>query len=157
MNYLLWSLLNLGMLVWFLLIVFSVLKLVLKNLGMLSAVVFIVGILSFMRSAVVDNQSQANQLRAHEIAGTENLEESLFYNLDLLYVYRKDSIYSGQLSAKVLKSGTVIGHEWAPGLTYAYLNNGVIHYDVAGDHQWKLLGLVLYNQPKRFKGAIKIK
>jgi hypothetical protein len=157
MTYLLWSLLNLGMLVWFLLIVFSVLKLVMKNLGMLSAVVFIVGVLSFLRSTVINNQSQGNQLKENEIVGTESLEKSLFYNIDLMYVYHKDSVYNAPLSGKVLKSGTVIGHEWAPGLTEVNLSNGVITYDVVGDHQWKLLGLVLYNQPQRFKGTITIK
>ncbi|WP_254562978.1 hypothetical protein [Dyadobacter diqingensis] len=157
MIYLFWSLLNLGMLVWFLLIVFSVLKLILKNLGMLSTVIFIVGILSFMRSAVINNQSQGSQLKMNEVVGTENLEKSLSYNLNLMYVYNRDSLTNAQLSGKVLKSGTVIGHEWAPGRTDTYLTNGVIHYDVSGDHQWKLLGLVLYNQPKRFQGTIKIK
>lgn len=154
---LLWSLLNLGILVWFLLIVFSVLKWVMKNLGMLSTVVFIVGILSFIRSTVVNNQSQGNQLKENEIVGTKSLEKSLFYNLDLLYVYKKDSVYNAPLAGKVLKSGTVIGHEWAPGLTEVNLSNGVMNFDVVGDHQWKLLGLTLYSQPQRFKGTINIK
>lgn len=157
MLYLLWSLINLGMFIWFVLIAFSVLKLVRQNLGMVSTIVFIVGVLSFTRSAVVNDDRQNKNLNTNETVNFENLEKSVSYNLDLMYVYKKDTVYTGALPGKVLESGIISGHSWEPALTRIHLKNQVIDYYVAGTHQWKLLGLVLYNENKTYKGRINIK
>lgn len=157
MIYLLWSLFNLGMLVWFLLIAFGALKWFLKEMGMTSTIIFVIGVFSFVKGSVVNNQGKEYQLEKIEAVGVKNLENAVSYHLDLSYIYTKDSAYTGQLSAKILETGLISGHGWNSGLTYTRMQNGILNYHVTGYHQWKLLGLVLYNQDQEFKGSIKVK
>lgn len=157
MIYLLWSLFNIGMLVWFLLIAFGALKLFLKEMGMVSTIIFVIGIFSFIKGSVVNNQEQGYQLQKNEVIGKHNLENAISFHLDLSYIYKKDSTYTGQLSSKILVTGLISGHGWNPELTYTEIKNANINYNVTGEHQWKLLGLVLYNQKQQFKGTIKLK
>ncbi|GLU53308.1 hypothetical protein [Dyadobacter frigoris] len=157
MIYLLWSLFNIGMLVWFLLIAFGALKLFLKEMGMVSTIIFVIGIFSFIKGSVVSNQDKGYQMKQNEAVGMKNLESAISYHLDLSYIYTKDSTYNGKLSSKILVTGLISGHGWNPGLTYTEMKNGIINYNVTGDHQWKLLGLVLYNQEQEFKGTVKVK
>ncbi len=63
MIYLLWSLFNIGMLVWFLLIAFGALKLFLKEMGMVSTIIFVIGVFSFIKGSVVSNQEKGYQLQ----------------------------------------------------------------------------------------------
>ena len=117
MIYLLWSLFNIGMLVWFLLIAFGALKLFLKEMGMVSTIIFVIGVFSFIKGSVVNNQEQGYQLQKNESVGKQNLENAISLHLDLSYVYRKDSTYTGQLSSKILVTGLISGHGWNPELT----------------------------------------
>lgn len=157
MIYLLWSLFNIGMLVWFLLIAFGALKLFLKEIGMVSTIIFVIGIFSFIKGSVVNNQEQGYQLQKNEVIGKHNLENALSFHLDLSYVYKKDTTYTGQLSSKILVTGLISGHGWNPGLTSTEMKKNIVNYHITGFHQWKLLGLVLYNQEQEFKGIIKVK
>ncbi|MCF0058175.1 hypothetical protein [Dyadobacter sp. CY356] len=157
MIYLLWSLFNIGMLVWFLLIAFGALKLFLKEMGMVSTIIFVIGVFSFIKGSVVSDQDKGYQMKQNEAVGIKNLENAISYHLDLSYIYTKDSTYTGQLSSKILVSGLISGHGWSPGLTSALMENGIVSYQVTGFHQWKLLGLVLYNQEQEFKGTVKVK
>lgn len=157
MIYLLWSLLNTGMSVWFLLIAFGALKMFLKEMGIVSTIIFVIGVFSFIKGSVVNNQDQGYQLQKNEIIGTKNLENAISYHLDLSYVYNKDTTFTGSLSTKILETGFITGHGWSPGLTYTEMKNGIVNYRVTGKHQWKLLGLVLYNQDQEFKGTLKVK
>ncbi|MEO6684413.1 MAG: hypothetical protein ABIN24_00550, partial [Dyadobacter sp.] len=128
----------------------------LKEMGMVSTIIFVIGIFSFIKGSVVSNQDKGYQMKQNEAVGMQNLENAVSYHLDLSYIYTKDSTYTGQLSSKILVNGLISGHGWNPGLTSAVMENGIVDYHVTGFHQWKLLGLVLYNQDQEFKGTIKV-
>ncbi|WP_221390417.1 hypothetical protein [Dyadobacter sp. NIV53] len=158
MIYFIWSLLNLGALVWFLFICFSILKLVRESLGMISTVLFIICCLSFIKGLVANKQQEfyADPEVKGQTVETENIQTALFYNTDLLYVYAKDSL-SKEVNAVTVKNGLVIGHDWKPVLTKMYFKDGKFHYTASGIHEWQFLGLTLHSVPEEFKGTIQTK
>jgi len=159
MIYFLWSLLNLGALVWFLFIAFSVLKPVRENLGTLSAVIFVVCCLSFIKASVSNKQPELAKDPdvKEENVEMQNLDSKMFFNLDLLYFDGKDLLDTTALSATTIKSGFVIGHEWFPTRTKVFTTSGSRQFEADGIHEWRFLGLTLHSAPESFKGTITIK
>ena len=159
MIYLLWSLLNLAALVWFLFIAFSVLKPVRDSLGTVSAIIFVVCCLSFIKSSVTNKQEKIalDPAIKDQVTASEKIHQDLFYNIDLIYVYSKDSIAQNEIRGTTVKSGVVIGHEWKPLLTKMTYSNGMLQYISSGNHEWTFLGLTLHSAPEEFKGTIKAK
>jgi len=155
MIYFLWSLLNLGAAVWFLLIAFRVLKFVRENMGMLSTIIFVVGVFSFIKGTITNTNKKDDG--AGQVIGMETLEHALFFNLDLSYASLKDDVKNNKLIGDVRMNGLVIGHHWNSAITSVDETGGNLKYEVTGYHQWQLLGIVLYDQPQEFKGTIKIK
>jgi hypothetical protein len=159
MIYLIWSVLNLAALVWFLFIAFSVLKPVRESLGTLSAIIFVVCCLSFIKSAVMNKPEEIAPdpaIKEQRIL-TEKIHQDLFYSIDLIYVYSKDVVAKDQIRGTTVKSGLVVGHAWKPLLTSIYYRNGMLQYQVSGNHEWTFLGLTLHQAPEEFKGVIKAK
>jgi len=159
MIYFLWSLLNLGALVWFLFIAFSVLKPVRENLGTLSAVIFVVCCLSFIKTSVSNRQPELAKDPdvKDQIVAMQNLDNEMFFNLDLLFVDTTDTLNGHGLHATTIKSGFVIGHEWFPTRTNVFTENGTRQYEADGIHEWRFLGLTLHSSSESFKGTIAIK
>jgi hypothetical protein len=152
MLYFLWSLLNLGALVWFLLICFSVLKPIRENLGMAAVIIFVVGAMSFIKGAVSNDGQEPGG--GEKIIKT-TLDSKLFYDLDLICTYTKD-LSAEEVRSFVTRNGLVIGHEWKSlSEDKVYFENGILHYSCSGIHEWKLLGLTLYKEPQTFTGKIK--
>lgn len=158
MIYFLWSLLNLGALVWFLFISFSVLKSIRENLGTLSAAIFVVCCLSFIKTSVTNRQSDLGKTTDanKQVIVMENVDNKMLFNLDLLYV-ESDSLNNAGFYATTIKSGFVIGHEWLPTRTNVFDKAGLKQYEADGIHEWKFLGLTLHSAAESFKGTIKIK
>lgn len=159
MIYFLWSLLNLGALIWFLFISFSVLKTVRENMGILSAVIFIVCCLSFIKFSVSNKQSELakNPEAKDQVIVMQNLKNELFFNLDLLYADGNDTVKTDGSYATTIKSGFVIGHEWFPTRTKVLLKDGSRQFEADGIHEWRFLGLTLHSAPETYKGTIDIK
>jgi len=159
MIYFLWSLLNLGALVWFLFISFSVLKSIRENLGTLSVVIFVICCLSFIKASVSNKQSELvrDSDEKNQAISMENLDNKIFFNLDLLYAHGRDTLNSDDTYATTIKSGFVIGHEWFPTRTKVFSKDGLKHYEADGIHEWRFLGLTLHSASESFKGTIKIK
>ena len=154
MIYFLWSLLNLGALVCFLFICFSVLKPIRENLGMAAVIIFVVGCMSFIKGTV-SNDGQEPNSRDDEKMEKSTIDSKLFYDLDLIYFYKKDSSAT-QVRSFVAKNGLVIGHEWKSlADDKVYFKGDILHYSCSGIHEWKLLGLTLYKEPQTFTGTIK--
>ena len=159
MIYLIWSLLNLAALVWFLFIAFSVLKPVRDSLGTVSAIIFVVCCLSFIKGSVMNKQEKIalDPALKDQVTETEKIHQDLFYSIDLIYVYSKDSIVQNEIRGTTVKSGIVIGHEWKPLLTKINYSKGSIQYVCSGNHEWTFLGLTLHGAIEEFKGSIKAK
>ena len=156
MLYFIWSLLNLGALVWFLFICFSNLSGMKEKLGLASTIIFVVCCLSFIRESL-SNKSlffSFDTEMANQTTKMYNIENVLFFNLDLMYSFSKDSIKT-EISAITVINGFVIGHEWKPLTTKVYVKKGIVHYAIAGDHNWEFLGLTLYTDRREFTGTIK--
>ena len=156
MIYFLWSLLNLGALVWFLFICFSDLSGIKEKLGLASTIIFVVCCLSFIRESLSNKSSVLPVDPEMENQTTEmyNIKNDLFFNLDLMYSFSKDSL-KPEIPAITVINGFVIGHEWKPLLTKVYVKKGIVHYTVVGNQDWKFLGLTLYTDRREFTGTIK--
>ena len=158
MIYFLWSVLNLAALVWFLFICFGALKLIRENFGLASTIIFVVSCLSFIKGGVANKQEEL--LIDPEVKGqtlvTENIQKELFFNLDLHYIYSKDSL-AKEIRTVTVKNGLVIGHGWNNVLIHADIKSGALHYKVKGMHDWQLLGLTLYSMPEELQGIVKMK
>ena len=156
MIYFLWSLLNLLILVWFLFICFSDLKGIRERLGMVSTVIFVICCFSFIKESLSNNSQifPADPSTETQITETKNLKHELFFNVDLIYGFSKDSS-AKEFPAITVINGFVMGHEWKPVLTKVYFKDNVITYFATGTHEWKLLGLTLYTDPEEFKGELK--
>jgi len=159
MIYFIWSLLNLGALIWFLFISFSVLKSVRENLGTFSVVIFVVCCLSFIRASVSNKQpgSGTDADGKEKPYLLENVDRKMFFNLDLLYADENRAPDADGVSATTIKSGFVMGHEWFPTRTRIFDQDGLKRYEAEGIHEWRFLGLTLHSAAESFKGTIKIK
>jgi len=158
MIYLIWSVLNLIVLVCFLFICFSVLKPIKENLGLLAVVIFVVGCLSFIKGSVMNDQQGISvdpEIKGQIVEG-ENVQKEMFFSIELLYVHAKDTL-SNEMHGTTVKTGLVIGHEWKPAVSRLSLKDHKIKYFCSGIHDWKLLGLTLYSEPKEFEGVIEMK
>ena len=155
MIYFLWSLLNLGALVWFLLICFGALKLIRQEFGMIAMVIFVLGCLSFISNSVSNNKQAfpADADNPVPVIDYQNVQESMFYKVDLMYIKPKNSLVDNTRGI-TLQSGFVIGHDWQPGITKVFAKGGNWNYNAEGIHEWKFLGLTLYKEPVILNGAI---
>ena len=85
--------------------------------------------------------------------GLQLLEEGIAHDIELTYSYPKDTLDRGK--GLIYQTGMVSGHHWNTVFVTFYKSEGNVHYEVDGDHEWKLLGLTLYNERKQFTGVIK--
>jgi hypothetical protein len=152
MLYLLWSVLNLGLLIWFVVICFSVFKLVKQSLGIPALIVFILGCLSFTKDRIT-NKDTPRSGGPEVVMGWQPLEDGMFHDIMLSYAYPKDT--ADRVEGRISQSGMVIGHHWDTTDVSFYAKDGKLYYSVMGMHDWKLMGLVLYNEPRHFTGEVR--
>ncbi|REA61318.1 hypothetical protein DSL64_12800 [Dyadobacter luteus] len=152
MLYLLLTLLNFGLLIWFIFICFSVFKLVKESMGIPALIVFILGCLSFTKERLI-NKEAPRYNGGDRTIGWQPLESGISHEIVLSYAYPKDTL--DRAEGEIIQSGLMGGHQWETTNVTFYENEGKIHYLVSGTHNWKLLGLTLYNEPKQFTGVIK--
>lgn len=175
MLYFLWSLLNLGLVIYFFVICFKAIKLVKEKMGLFASVFFVLGILSFLGQPVKDSyskESDTNKLRSWTYASEESLncDSASFVQVDLEKCwiskkqlgikYGKD--IQGQvnipISAYSTTTGFISGTSWKPisiRVNRTDSDNN-FQYFVVGLVDWKLLGMTIYIQSKRFKGIVSI-
>ncbi|HEV7381149.1 MAG TPA: hypothetical protein VGN64_15230 [Dyadobacter sp.] len=152
MLYLLWSIINIGLLIWFVIICFSVFKLVKESLGIPALIVFILGCLSFTKEHITNKETPRSGREEAEI-GFQPLESGTFHDIMLSFSYPKDTV--DRVRGRIIQSGFVIGHHWDTSNVTFYKNEANVHYLVSGSHDWKLLGLTLYTEPRQFKGVLR--
>jgi len=172
MMYLIWGLLNIGLLIYFLTICFKVIKLVREKMGLFVTVLFVIMLLSFIGNAYKDSYNKttnSNQTKTWENTSEDSLnlytsylpriemENNLVtsYYLDVFYGKDKND-YLVPKSAYTSKNGLNAGTKWTPiSIELKETNDkNKYTYFVYGVVDWNLLGTVIYTQEKRFKGTI---
>lgn len=172
MMYLIWGLLNIGILIYFLTICFKVTKLVREKMGLFVTVFFVLMLLSFIGNANKDRYSKIANLNQNKTWNNTSEDSLTFYMsylpriemennlvtsyyLDVLYGKDKND-YIVPKSADASKNGLNSGTKWTT-LTIEIKETNVKNkysYSVFGVVDWNLLGTIIYTQNKRFNGTI---
>lgn len=170
--YLIWGLLNIGLLIYFLTICFKVTKLIREKMGLFVTVFFVLTLLSFIGNANKESYSKSgnsNQTKTWENTSKDSLnlympnlsriemENNLVtsYNLEVFYVKDKNNNIVPK-SAYTSNTGLIAGTKWTPILIDINETNdkNKYSYTVIGVVDWNLLGITFYSQNKSFNGNI---
>ena len=174
MLYLLWSLLNVGLFIFFVFICFNATKLIREKLGIFASVIFVFGLLSFIGNSNSDNEDQnSSQIKAWNFIPADSLKsnENYFVSIDLENTlvskytlgikYGKDK--QGQsnipISSNSSTTGLISGINWRPVsiIVNRTTDNNKFDYCVYGVLEWKLLGATIYKQAKEYQGKAVIR
>lgn len=174
MAYLIWGLLNLGILIYFFLTCFKLVKVARNHIGGFATVVFVFGLLSFVGGSKSESNSvKFNQTKTFKFTLEDSielnsskyshviLEDHLVSKYDLGLIYGKEptSKRNTPISAYSGTTGLVMGTNWKP-LNISVLktsDNDKFKYVVHGIVEWKLLGSTIYTQFKVYQGSVLLK
>ena len=170
MLYLLWSLLNIALFLYFIIICFKATKLLREKVGLLASIIFVAGSLSFIGQSNIDNDNKepnSNQIRTWKFHSADTLNKNATFSLDVILEKTLVSKYNlgikyGKnqeqfnipISAYTMTTGFSSGTNWKP-ITIVVnrtADNNKFEYMVTGMVEWKLLGATLYSQLKEYKG-----
>jgi hypothetical protein len=176
MLHLLWGLLNIGLFIYFIVVCFNATKLIREKLGILTAIFFAFGMLSFVGHADGDTDNQerdSNHIktwtfnskdsleRSSDISLEIDLEETLVstHHLYMQFCKDKKSKQNVPVSANTTITGFVGGIGWKPLsiIINPTTDNLKFEYKVDGTIAWKLLGVTIYAQLKTWKGVAVLK
>ncbi|MEO6232773.1 MAG: hypothetical protein ABJB11_17115 [Ferruginibacter sp.] len=176
MLYLLWALLNIGLIIYFVIVYVKAIKLIRENIGIVAAFIFVLALLSFISRSDGDKDNLepgSNQVKTWKFNSSDSLdkgsnavittemEKTLISTYSLGISYGKDSSlkYNIPVSANTWTTGFVGGTSWKP-LSISVNrtdNNQQFEYEVNGTVKWSLLGLTVYDQFKKWKGVAILK
>jgi hypothetical protein len=170
MTYLLWGILNIGLLLFFIVICFRATKLIREKIGLFASVIFVLGLLSFISGSGNDDNRQPNssQIKTWEFNKEKNLntnethllnislEKSLASENVLVIKYGQERQQKSKIpiSAYSDMTGLRSGTTWNPSIIVVNktTDNNKFEYFVSGVVKWKLLGATIYSQPKDYMG-----
>lgn len=166
MLYLIWTILNFGLFLLFIIICFQATKLVREKLGLVTSIVFAFGLLSFVNSSSSGN----NQVRKWNfttedeiMSNTTNysnitIDKTLISTIALGVLYGKEKTSNKNVGIEANSSlfGFLGGHNWKPQFisVEATPAEGKLKYYVTGLLEWKSLGTTIYSQSKIYSGII---
>lgn len=172
MLYILWSILNIGLFIYFIVICFRATKWIREKWGFLTALFFVFGFLSFV-SHESEKQDQFNHPKTngnyyifhpkdHLEINSEHMHDAKlfvtpFFDLYLNINIAKDSTTKENVVtvANVSTEGLVGSHVWqTKDMRFDVNTNGNIHYSIAGALQWQLFGKAIFSENKIFEGNI---
>lgn len=168
MLYLIWGILNIALLIYFLTICFNAIKLVRQKMGLLAAIVFVIGLLSFCRSSDDNNKKEKSWNFSSSDSLVQSTEQSLDvplektiiskYQLKIIYTRNQQNINVPQ-SAFLVTNGFICGTNWIPESINVYKtnDNNKFKYHVYGIVEWKLFVGTVYTQRKEYNGYALIK
>jgi hypothetical protein len=173
MLYLLWGLINLALIIGFFILCFKATTLVKVNIGKPAALLFAVGLLSFL--AVPDRkqntefidlslpETPAVNSSSNEIMNTIHvtLQDNLVSDFDLYIIYKRKSPDFINEPVKVYSSsiGLACGINWIPSqyLVEKTPGNKEFSYLITGAIEWKILRFTIFSQQKSYKGRVAVK
>ncbi len=176
MTYLLWTLLNFALLIFFITVCFRATKIIKENLGTFAVLVFVLGLLSFVSKGhiapppLTEKPGDPTTFQRTQNLGispstsyyvsepvAKYVGSSLNMNVSFIRRSTEDSIAASKVEFSI--NGLVGGHQWEPILVQLNRtpSQGVFHYVIGGDLKWTILGIPLYTQHKTFFGLLKLK
>ncbi len=174
MIYLMWGLINIGLLLYFIFICFRATRLIREKLGLFASLIFVFGLLSFIGSCN-NNHHKLNPNNAgtwqfnsedNSIDNSTNgvdvdLEKTLIskYSLAIVYGEDKKTKLNFPIKAYSTTNGFISGTKWLPISINVNKtdDNKKFQFLVQGIIEWKLLGTTLYSQAKLYRGFAQIK
>lgn len=176
MLYLLWSLLNIAVFLFFIVICIRATKLIREKIGLFASIIFVFGLLSFVGNAENNSgnkEPNSNHVKTWKFASGEGLNniatsfvdidlEKTFtstYRLSIKYGKDKQGQVNTPISANSSATGFVSGTNWKPFsiIVNQTGDNNKLEYHVNGIVEWKLLGATVYAQLKEYKGVAEVK
>ncbi|MGM9509967.1 hypothetical protein ACS5NO_19695 [Larkinella sp. GY13] len=174
MLYLIWTLLNIALGVYFIILCFQAARLLKERIGLYAAVIFTFGLLSFATNSgkksvgIRENPdvkkwtfvpkdsvvSDGSKFAHATIAKTwiSRIELTVSYGVE------KSSNQPVPVEANSVWWGSITGYHWKPVSISVHATTGQEYaYTVVSILQWKLLGISLYSQPKTYEGSIELK
>lgn len=166
-----WGILNIGILIYFILICCKATKIIRENIGGIAALVFVLGLLSFMGKPHDENgSSQTFDLQKENKVNEPNslnrfvnskeipIEENLTTKIAVTLLYTENKTEKKLVKAMVHRDGFICGTYWKA----SHINiskedrDPNYEYHLSGTIDWKILGIKLYTQMKECKGIIKL-
>jgi hypothetical protein len=170
MLYLLWTLLNIVLFIYFLVFCLKMTTLIKEKFGRFASLIFVFGLLSFVSNSG-DKDDENHQVKKWTFKLPNEVESSNYsyiiiekysiasIDLGVLYGTEKSSRNIVAIEANSSLTGLMGGHKWEPeiiSVTNSSVKNS-LSYTVLGSLKWKLLGVTIYTQSKRLSGSISIK
>ncbi|MEC4049647.1 hypothetical protein OX284_009425 [Flavobacterium sp. SUN046] len=167
---LLWGILNIGILIYFIIICFKAIKIVRDNLGGIATLVFVIGLMSFISKPNEENNKVKTFKIKDEsiIKGVEKsnrnvfsqdivLEKELASTIRATITFKEYDQKIRLLNAYADRSGFVSGIDWkASNVDITKNTDNSFNYQITGTKDWRILGLRVYTQFKIFKGKFKL-
>ncbi len=176
MIYLIWGLLNIGLFIFFIGICLKATKLLKENSGIVAAIIFVFGILSFIvnsNNKTSNKESGLSQIPTWHFVSEESvdrntisytvveMEKNWMSKNELGISYGKNGKREEiiPISGNSWTSGFISGTNWSPSIIEVHNKdeNASLEYNVTGIIEWKLLGATIYSQLKKYKGTASIK
>lgn len=164
MTQLIWGILNIAIFIAFIVICFQALKFIREKMGLFACVIFALGLLSFT-SKPKDNNSEFKQFdlnnKTAKVANSNNgrnqrivIDDNLTSKMSLSVNYTAKELLNAQSS----REGFISGTNWYPISIILNKSNGENQYvySVYGTLEWRLLGITIYSQSKKFEGKIEL-
>ena len=175
MMYLLWTLLNFGLVLFLIVICFKATRLIRERLGLFASIIFVIGLLSFVNSSNNKNPARkagrqtpdfvfktADQIKPNtSIYTSQAIKTYIGSSINLGVLFGKE-VLTGKLVAAEADfsiSGLVGGHKWTPQIIAVTPSpsSGNFNYQVSGILNWNLLGIPVFSQYKKLEGVISVR
>ena len=167
---LIWSLLNISLIIYFLIICLKAIKIIRENWGRLATLVFVLGLSSFISKPNPENNKvkifkvqdeskimNEDKISGHVFSQEIILEKKLVTTIGATISFKE---YDQEIRVLDIYSdiyGFVGGIDWKPSNVMLNKNkDNSYNYEINGSKDWRLLGIRIYTQSEEFKGNIKL-
>jgi hypothetical protein len=167
---LIWGILNISIFIYFIIICFKAVKIVRENLGGISTLILVIGLMSF----IVKPNNETNKIKTFNIKdnsmvkGEEKIDGHVF-NEEIILEEKFATTVIASISFKeydqqirllktyTMMTGFVSGIDWKASRVDITKNiDSSYNYEVIGTKDWSILGIKVYTQSNVFKGKIKL-
>ena len=164
MTQLIWGILNAAIFIAFILICFQAVRFIREKFGLFACVIFAFGLLSFI-SKPKDADSEYKKFdlnnkvtKVPNVTSGHNksivIEDDLTSKMNLSVSYTEKEL----LTAQSIREGFISGTNWHPISIILNKSTGENQYvySVYGTLEWRILGITIYSQSKKFEGKIEL-
>ncbi len=174
MFYLFWTLLNCGLTILFCVVCYRAAKLLKDKLGAYDAIFFVIGLLSFTGCSNNHEASDPDTGQRHTWTFNQSpitpipslgnkpilLQDNLISKYFLAISYGKDNITKKYepISAHSFTNGLTGSCTWVPAQVIINRSDDQrgLHYEVWGTVEWRVFGMAIYSESKKFEGVVKV-